>query len=411
MKINRIIRAAAAVLLVAAMLLPAYTAFAAPGAGVNQLRGRWDGTIVNLYGNDQPFHLLLGFGATDPEDAQAAFYTGCISIGRRAPYAPVSARVVTIGAGDYELTLYGTDSGSGDVIKLDGSIQLLGASVRDDSAGGTWQTPGQQDAWWATHHDRRQVRCPRVRVGGDLWFDAGVTGVIGLDDQETPNPSFNFHGDTNIVSGGMLVVSPDGSSNVISFFTDVFSPDVDFIDQFRYLEGYNGSLPEAGGTYTFTLLDVFGNPIPGATQTDTWYGCTMDAPRNVNASVDLDGIWVTWDAVAAAPGFDPSSGLGFYQIELYPDAGGGAGYGANLILTTGHLIPYASFGGIGAGYPDGNDFGFSLSELEDGLYSFDVISFSEAPVDEPNVGPECQIRSWVEQVHFEVSAGVVTILP
>ncbi|MEW5941061.1 MAG: hypothetical protein AB1750_15445 [Chloroflexota bacterium] len=408
---TRSFRAMIVIVLLAILAAPALSAQAAPPNGVDHLRGRWIGKIENLDGEDQPFQLLLGASRLDPNDSQAAFYNGCIAIGYRADYAPVSARVVILGNGEYELTLFGTASTNGSIVRLDGSLRTFGASVRDDTAGGTWQTSDQQGDWKAGHHDRRQVRCPIVDVGGDLWFEAGVTGVIQLDDQNAQHPSFNLHGDTNIVSAGMLVVSPDGSSSVIPFYTDLFSPNVDFVNTFRYLEGYDGSLPVAGGTYKFTLLDVFGNPIPGTTQTDTWYGCTMDAPRNVSASVIAEGIWVTWDAAPSAPGFDPSSGIGFYQIVLFPDGPGDGGYGANLILFTAHLIPLASFGGFAPGDPDGNDFGMALSELADGIYAFDVISFSEAPVAGPNVGPECQVRAWNEQVRFEVSGGVLTILP
>jgi hypothetical protein len=184
---------------------------------------------------------------------------------------------------------------------------------------------------------------------------------------------------------------------------------VDFINEFRFLEVYP-DLPVVGETYTFTLLDVFGNPIPGTTQTDVWYACTMDAPRNVSASMDVDGLHVTWDAVAPAPGFDPSNLIGFYQIELYPDGGGGFGYGSNLIQSPAHVIPLASFGGGAPGNPDGNDFGASLSELDDGFYSIDVISFSDA-FGSGSVGLECQIRANAEQIHFEKSGDTITLLP
>ena len=60
---------------------------------------------------------------------------------------------------------------------------------------------------------------------------------------------------------------------------------VDFIDEFRFLGNLDG-FPEAGGTYTFTLLNVHGQPIAGATTSDTWLACTVDAPRNVSATVE-----------------------------------------------------------------------------------------------------------------------------
>jgi hypothetical protein len=161
------------------------------------------------------------------------------------------------------------------------------------------------------------------------------------------------------------------------------------------------------------LLDVYGQPIAGATTSDTWLACEVDAPRNVSATVEPNAIAVNWDPVDPAPGFDPqgSPPLGFYQIELGPDNGGDGGYGASGIKEASHLIPLEGFGGGAPGSPDGFDFGSALAELADGTYGFDVIAFAEAPPSGVASGLECQIRASDERIRFEKSGDAFTILP
>ncbi|NOH02304.1 MAG: hypothetical protein HND47_10285 [Chloroflexi bacterium] len=382
-------------------------AYAAPPNGVDHLRGRWDGAFNGLFGEDVSFRLLLDESRPDPNDPQAALYNGCMALQPEGQYAPVSARVVMLGNEQYDFTLFGTVGGA--VIKLTGLIEARAPSVQDDSAGGAWQTSNEAADWSANHHDRRNPQCPEVRLGDDLYFQASVNAVVGIQPDEFRDEGNIIEGFSNIVSSGLQASLPDGSTVTVPFYTDLFSPNVNFVDIFRFLEGYPG-LPAAGEVYTFTLLDVFGQPIPGATATDVWYACSMDAPRNVAATVDADGIHVVWDAAPSAPGFDPPNFIGFYQIELYPDGGGGFGFGSNGILSPAHLIPFDSFGGGAPGTPDGYDFGASLAEFDNGVYFFDVISFSEG-FGAGSVGLECQIRAYEEQVRFEKSGGTVTLLP
>lgn len=381
-------------------------AHAASPKGVDHLRGRWDGVIHNLFGEDQPLILMLDEFKPDPNNSMATLYNGCMAVGEGGVYAPVSARFVSLGGGNYDMTLYGTAAGA--VIQFTGSVATNGATVTDDPASGTWQTADQGDEWSAYHHDRREPNCPTVPLGGELFFDASINGIVGVQPDETRNEGYIIEGFGNIVSSGLLATLPDGSTVTIPFYTDLFSPNVNFVDSFRYLESFDG-LPITEEAYTFTLLDVFGDPIPGTAVTDVWYACTADAPRNVAAVVDGDGIHVTWDNSASAPGFDPVNFIGFYQIELSSDSGGFS-FGSNGIASPAHLIPFTSFGGGAPGTPDGFDFGASLSELDDGLYHFDVISFSEA-FGAGSVGLECQIRAFNEQVRFQKSGDTFILLP
>ena len=383
------------------------SATAATPLGVDHLRGRWDGLLQNLHEEDQPFTLLLNKFGPDPNDPQAAIYGGCIAIGAAAYFTPVSARVLLIGTEQFDLTLFGTAAtmDTAFIVKLTGLAKTFAANVTDDLASGTWKTSDQQGDWSATHHDRRNPKCPAVQVNNNLFFHPDVYAGVVVQD-EGVNEGTLLEGYTNIVSTGMKIVAPDGIVMIAPFFTDIFSPSVDFINEFRFLTNTPG-LPQTGAVYRFTLLDVFGQPIPGSTTSDIWSACTMGPPQNVSAALAPLGLMVTWDPVPVAPGFDPGGDpqLGFYQIEL------SGPYGASGIITASHLIPFADFGGFAPGSPNGNDMGMALDLFDDGTYSFGVISFSQPAPESGGSGLECQIRDAREQTSFEKAGTVYTILP
>ena len=170
---------------------------------------------------------------------------------------------------------------------------------------------------------------------------------------------------------------------------------------FRFLTIESGS-PAIAEAVTFTLLDVFGDPIEGATSVDVWNGCFQGAPQNV-AGTFASGqhIDVSWDPVATASGFDPPSGVGFYQIGIEDRYGATTDNG-----TTTHLIPWNPFAPGSPGQPDGIDFGLSLSELDDGIFGIDVIAFAE-DVGPGGRGTACQVRD--DPIFFEKLGTDITI--
>ena len=395
-----------------AMVLAAFgtpvSVLAATPNGVDHLRGRWEGEIANLRGDKPSFTLLLNKFETDPNDPLTVIYGGCIAVGQNAYYTPISAQVLITGNEQFALTLFGTAATNSEafVIKLVGTGSTSAAKVKDDLASGTWETADQQGNWSAIHHDRRNPKCPAVQVNNNLFFHPDVYAGVNVSTDEERNEGTLLEGYTNIVSSGMKVETPDGSFLTVPFYTDLFSPFVDFINEFRFLTNLPG-LPQTSTNYRFTLLDAFGQPIPGSTTMDNWFGCTMGPPQNVSTSVDTAGLGVIWDPVTPAPGFDPggSPQLGFYQIEL-------SGYfGSNGIKTAAHLIPFADFGGFALGTPDGFDNGIALDQFADGVYAFEVIAFSEPAPGSGGVGLECQIRDQREQTLFEKAGAVYTILP
>ena len=213
-----------------------------------------------------------------------------MAVGDGADFAPDSAHIGSLGNKEVDLTLCGTVTGGGFVIKLTGLVQTFGAPVTDDAAAGGWQTAEEEGNWSAIHHDRRQVKCPVVDIGDGLFFRGDVYGIVGIapvGEDGAQGTILESH--TNIVSSAVRVDLPGGGTLDIPFFTDLFSPSVDFLTEFRFLEDLPG-LPVFGGSYTFTLLDPIGNPISGAVAVDVWQSCDVGAPRNVNALLDPNGI-------------------------------------------------------------------------------------------------------------------------
>ena len=398
--------------LIAVIFSAPFTVQAAQTNGVNDLRGLWNGVIKDLYGGAPTFQLQLDRSGPAPNDPLVFLYNGCMALGEGKAFAPISARVMIAGNGKYDLTLLGTAASGGFIIKLTGLIKTFGSAVTDDTAGGVWQTADQQGNWSASHHDRRQVKCPAVTLGNGLWFSGDTYAGANVDSTGNIGGNTLLESYTNIVSFGMQVVSPDNQIVIVPPFTDVFSPQINFNDNFRYLHVYDG-FPIPKGVYKFSLLDVFGQPIPGATAKDVWSGCMQDAPRNVVASVGTNGIQVNWDSVSPVPGFNPQGtpSVGFYQIGLNLDNGGNTEYGAAQMHTASHLIPFAGFGSFAPGNPDGFDFGSGLLDLVDGNYVFEVVAFSEPPAGSGGVGLECQIRAENENVYFEKNGATFTSLP
>jgi len=407
MKIQSLFRLFLVQAVISALLVSALPVQAAAPYGVDHLRGRWDGVINGFDGSDQPFVLMLDKYGVDPSSANAFLYNGCMRVGGGL-YAPVSARAVALAYDQFDLTLFGTAYGQ--VIKMTGMVFTNAARVTDDPADGVWQTASQAVDWSAFHHDRREPNCPSVNLGGELWFRGDVYAAVGFGSSGNRNETTILESETNIVSSAVRVGLPGGRTMLIPFFTDLFSPNVDFITSFRFL-GTPEGLPSSSGTYTFTLLDVFGQPIAGAVSTDIWLACSQDAPRNVSAEMVDDGMMMTWDPVSPVAGFDPGGATpaGFYQIEIIRSGEGGV-FGAGGLRLTSHLIPFAGFGGFAPGSPDGMNFGSSLDELAEGTYITDTVAFSEA-VHAGGFGLECQIRSWDEQVSFEKSGDMITLLP
>ena len=214
----------------------------------------------------------------------------------------------------------------------------------------------------------------------DLHFQTdaylGLNGPATLPPEER-DPCVILGIMTSIVVDSVRVDLPDGGSVIVPAVTDVFSPEVDWTTLFRFSTCEPG-MPIAGGEYIFTGLDVTGEPIPGAINTDIWVGVEPpDPPTNLRAEVIEDGILVSWDESPIIPdSFEPAAEpqLGFYQLGISRIETGELVYGANQISASPHLIPQNK-----ADFVEGADHGLSLSEMEDGTYYLGACVLSMAP--------------------------------
>jgi hypothetical protein len=367
--------------------------------GVDDLRGRWDVEFYfgDEYGGEQlEVRWLIQDIEPHPEEENVFLANGCMQTNSTGGVAPLSLVATYLPEENrYEIMLYSTVipvEGEPFVIRFIGEVIVNGSGVKDDESQGQHRSDLGEGPWTADHHDRRKPHCGDM-LDPSLQFDADVYAHQDLA-PTTPYYDKLYATITRIVSSGMIVETPDGENIFVYPYTDIFSPDVDFVSEFRYLSSFEGP-PIIGDAYTFTLLDILGNPIPGATAVDVWMECTQGAPQNIFIEQALVGdLVISWDAVPDADGWDPDGDpqIGFYQIGFGPVFESQTSYGANSIASTEHVVPWNSFTPGADGDPDGYDYGVSLSELDDGDYEVNVEAFAQAPSWSGGFGLECATR-------------------
>jgi hypothetical protein len=375
---------------------------ASANRGVDDLRGRWDIVVHEPNSESRNFFVYVN-------DSQAiqngSLATGCMESPESGVLAPLSMQSQRI-EGGYNVKFASTvvpQVGNPFIIQFTGSVEVFERGLRDDRAEGAviWGTSGE-GTWEGTHYNRERTECPPVETP-PFQFRADVYEQRVLFPNQADWVNTAFEGHTDIVSTGMLVQTPDGTAIVAPPYTDIFSPNVDFITSFRYATGISGE-PISGQQYTMTLLDALGNPIPGTTKTDVWTGCFITPPKNLRANVlqNLD-INLAWDPVSIASGFDPANGIGFYQIGIDPSPSfpGALSYGSNLIKSTYHIVPWQDFMPGSPGAPDGFNLGVGLNQLPDGFYRIRMDSFSAISPSSPGVGHECSTTDFGEALYFD----------
>ncbi|MFN2303803.1 MAG: carboxypeptidase regulatory-like domain-containing protein, partial [Anaerolineales bacterium] len=365
----------------------------------NELIGKW---YVDLYfgneidGEKFPVKWLIQEIEPHPEQENVFLATGCmetISTGEKAPLSMVATYLPE--ENRYEIMLYSTVipiEGKPFVIRFDGEIDVNGIGIVDDRGEGKHISENGDGPWFALHYYPHKP-CGECALSPSLPLEADLFVHQDLA-LATPHCISIYGGGTRIVSSGMIVETSEGETFHMEPYTDIFSPGVDFITEFGYQTILEGK-PISGEVYTFTLLDILGNPIPGATTQDIWTACTQGAPQNINLPETVEGgdVDMSWDSVDDAPGFDPDGDpqVGFYQIDITPVSDAPTVYGANWISSTSHVIPWADFEPNTPGAPNGFDYGESLSELVDGNYEVSLGAVSEALPEWGGTGLECTV--------------------
>jgi hypothetical protein len=382
------------------------------GSDTSGLVGMWDSSSSVL----GDIRIVIDKTAPIPDSDEGSQYvSGYVVFGEDPlgdPIAPLSGVAVSTGEGLYEVQIWSTDLSP--VIEAEDiedvhAHPILFTGLMDTGEGegeGQWESGEESGDWQTEHQAEVAPDSPAFDLEhSGLRIDYGVTASIHTEDQNgtTSGQYGQLEVLTNIAVSEVVVLTPDGGEIILEHFTDIFSPGVDFISEFRFGIGFEG-LPEVG-EYVFNFHDPMGEPLPGVKGVDVWGGCQALAPLNVRGSVGSDGIMISWSQV---PGFDPSNPEGFYQIEIYSETDEGKHYGSNHIQQTSHLIPYATFSPGSIGYPDGENYGTGLSQLGDGSYDLVVYVFMPA---KEGIGQDCQVMAEDEVVTVEKSGGEFAVNP
>jgi len=284
--------------------------------------------------------------------------------------------------------------------------------------GTTWAINLEGDIWAVAQGVELQIpegrQCvsrpgqPPELIDPDFETDAylGLNGPATLPPEER-DPCLILGIMTSMVVDSVRVDLPDGGSVIVPAVTDLFILEVDRTTLFRFSTCEPG-MPPAGGEYVFTGLDVTGQPIPGATNTDIWVGVDApDPPTDLTAEVIEDGILVSWDeSPIILDSFEPSAEpqLGFYQLGISRIDTDEFVYGANQISASPHLIPQNKSDFIG-----GADHGLSLSEMEDGTYYLGAAVHSMAPAASSGKGLEYNSTDVDQGIVFTIQDGEIIL--
>jgi hypothetical protein len=300
------------------------------------------------------------------------------------PVAPLSGTANSTEEGLYDVQIWSTNLKPPDDEQGQTQPILFTGSLSTKEGEGGWESGEESGDWQVAYQAGEKPGSPKFDLEtSGLRIDFDIMGAVQTTDQNGAVAGQQTHLDvsTNIATSTIVVQLPGGSEITLDRETDIFSPEVDFVSEFRFA-GSAGELPEEG-QYVSRFLDPM-------------------APLNVRGSVGANGISVSWSSV---PGFDPANPIGYYQIELGIESGEGKSYGSNHIHQTSHLLPFASFMPGTVGTPDGLDYGAGLGELVDGSYSLVVMVYFPANNAAGGVGFECQVSAMDEIISVEKAGG------
>jgi hypothetical protein len=217
---------------------------------LSDLLGTW-----NLGGNflqsSTDTNLVLKINEIEPATNGENTYlaVGCTQTEATGRWAPLSVKAIfNAETNSYKLNILSTillpevDSPAS-VIRLVGGAEMHTSGVDDDRANGlSYSTLGEIE-WIGRHINQQIIDCPQ-ELDEKLHFQGEVNN--GRDFAFTPPlDSIIFSAETNIVSANMQVETPDGKVVLVPYQTDIFTPNINFIDSFPFpqvLMGLRSSL-------------------------------------------------------------------------------------------------------------------------------------------------------------------------
>jgi hypothetical protein len=371
-----------------------------PGQDVeptSDLLGTW--TVAgDFLGSGAQASLLVQINEFRPAEDKPNTYlgAGCMQTEASGGWAPLSLQAVfDADTASYALNMLSTLiapelDGGATVIRFVGDAGMASGGVKNDRASGTAYTSAGEIAWSGGHTSLEPAECPAWDEALTFWSEFGVGRDLAYI---PPWDISDFQAETKIASSQMRVETPDGQVFLAGYHTDIFTPEVNFIDVFRFHYAVEGT-PITAQPYDFTLLDVLGEPVPGAESQDIYRRCDQGAATNLRAVyTQLETLELTWDAPEIIPDyFDPQNGHGFYQLtlEYNPWRESNFLYGAEVITAL-HHVPWNPFEPGSTGSPEGADYGISLSELEDGQYILFVAAYSYYEPAAGESGFDCRV--------------------
>jgi len=434
---KRIVFLVIAVLMAVSLIAPSSAVLAKPpapsnGNGVDIFRGAWGGVLTTETMGDLHLNLYFNESVADAEPGwfKASGYSSLLLEKPGKPkrakttLLPMMAKYTQIGDTTFSIVILATfpvptpaPGSVSAIFRLEGTAEMFGSGVTDDIIEGTWlfKMPDGtfvSNSWSVNHLDRRRIKAPTLDLDDpplDLYFRvdafAQLFGPWNIDVLER-NPGTTVDAYSNIVMDSVRVTFPDGSVQIMTQYSDLFSPEVDWVTYYRFNNIYPG-LPVAGGTYVFTALDIIGNPIPGVEATDVWVGVPPPPPPTNTMATWVEsptaGIMASWDPISAIPGsFEPPY-IGCYELEVY-DANWTEIYAASTGVSS-HLVPNST-----ADFITNVDRGASLEEMANGTYRLNYQIFTVAPAGSAGKGMEYIARDYAQSWWFEVSGGTVSNL-
>ncbi|MBA4384900.1 MAG: hypothetical protein C0410_09195 [Anaerolinea sp.] len=404
------------------LILPGMTAASNTG-GVDDLRGQW---VFNwtFESGETPFPFLIYINKIIPslDTANVFLAAGCMKTPYLENIFPLSlSATFDPETSSYALTLYSTfipadeygSFGPPILIRFTGDIMVNGSGVSDDQGYGEFQSNMTNGTWQGTHHDRRYVDCQAMDLNGER-LNMDITAHMDVNGGDPVITHYQLEANAIMIAASALqVTTPDGQVFIIPQQASMWAPGVDFINEFRFGQDFEGS-PISGQPYQFVLLDILGNPIPGTETVDTWTHCVAAAPGGYQFTpnpANGEDVFVAWTGVPDVPGEFVPGEIGFYQLGFHPENWEGSAFGADSMAVTNHVLPWTSFVPDDPGTPDGRNVGVALGEFLDGPYLFDVsVSYEANPI-YGGFGHECGVNDSMQAWRMEKTGDSLIFAP